>query len=193
MNWRGRWPVVLWAVVALSTLRAQVQVGKTRPPASSAIKESPVSNESSVNNEFSVKVERVERVASDADAAVREIDDPATGDRWILLRDAAHPDGPGRMALISLRRTESRFESARGAEAGSAFPSLPAFVIHGGDRVIVEEHTRVADAELEAVALGPAAQGNPFRVRLKIGGNVILAVATTPGHAVVAAPIGAPQ
>jgi len=68
---------------------------------------------------------------------------------------------------------------------------LPVLVIHGGDKIIVEEHTTVVDARLEAVALGPAAQGNAFRVRLNIGGKVILAVATAPGQAVVASPIGA--
>ena len=26
---------------------------------------------------------------------VREIDDPHTGDRWLLVRDASHPGGPG--------------------------------------------------------------------------------------------------
>jgi flagella basal body P-ring formation protein FlgA len=66
-------------------------------------------------------------------------------------------------------------------------------VIHGGDRIIVEEHTQVVDAQLEAVAMGPAAAGGQFRVRLKIGGKIIAAVATSTGHAVVASPIGEPQ
>ena len=99
------------------------------------------------------------------------------------MRDAAHPGGPGRVVLISPERTENRFESARGAGKNSASASAPVLVIHGGDEVIVEEHTPVVDARLEAVAMGPAASGGQFRVRLTIGGKVMRAVATAPGHA----------
>ena len=32
---------------------------------------------------------------------VREIDDPHTGDRWKLMRDPVHPEGPGRLVLVT--------------------------------------------------------------------------------------------
>jgi hypothetical protein len=134
-----------------------------------------------------------EPVAADANRAVHEIDDPATGDRWILMRDAAHPEGPGRMALVSPARRINDSRSRSAAQRENPPVTVPALVIHGGDKVIVEEHTPVVDATLEAVALGPAAPGDPFRVRLEIGGKVILAVATAPGHGLVAAPTGAAQ
>ena len=59
-------------------------------------------------------------------------------------------------------------------------------MIHAGDKLIVEEHTAVVEARLEAVALGPAAQGAVFKARLKIGGKVVRAVAVSAGHAVFA-------
>ena len=31
---------------------------------------------------------------------VREIDDPHSGDRWLLVRDASHPGGPGLLLQI---------------------------------------------------------------------------------------------
>jgi hypothetical protein len=207
MSWRlnraaGLWAVGLSTVVALLVLPAQGQVEKSHlvvsRAASSVLKESSSERsegKKSLGKESTVieSSGRVEQIASDDQPAEREIDDPATGDRWILMRDAAHPEGPGRMALISPQRTESRFGSARGAGTANVTFSTPVLVIHGGDKVTVEEHTPVVDARLEAVALGAAAQGNPFRVRLTIGGEVILAVATAPGHAVVAAPIGVAQ
>jgi flagella basal body P-ring formation protein FlgA len=48
---------------------------------------------------------------------------------------------------------------------------------------MVEEHTPVVDAVLEAQALNPAAEGESFDVRLTIGGKVIRAVALGPGRA----------
>jgi len=102
---------------------------------------------------------------------VREIDDPHSGARWLLLRDPEHPAGPGRLVLLG------------GAAdlAAEAAPLRP--VIRSGDRLIVEENTAVVEARLEAVALGPAAPGSAFRVRLTIGGRVARAVALGPGRA----------
>ena len=59
-------------------------------------------------------------------------------------------------------------------------------MIHARDYVIVEEHTALVDARLEAVALGSAASDAPLRVRLKVGGKIVGAVATGPGHAILA-------
>jgi len=116
-------------------------------------------------------------------AEVREIDDPNSGDRWLLMRDAVHPGGPGRLVRV-------------GSVFSSEFPhrdqSLKAValpVVHAGDRVRLEEHTPVVDAVFESVALGPASAGEQVQVRLRIGGRVVRAVATAPGRAVIAAEI----
>ena len=120
---------------------------------------------------------------------VREIDDPHTGDRWMLMRDAVHPEGPGRLLLVAgpgiepvSARTGDRKKPAIPAAKRTPFRA----VIHAGDALIVEEHTAAVDARLEAVALGPAVEGATFRVRLKIGGKVMQAVAVSAGHAVFA-------
>jgi hypothetical protein len=125
---------------------------------------------------------------------VREIDDAGTGNRWLLERDARHPGGPGRMvraeAMVAQRAAAQGAHErvALGSGGTTAFPASPsqAPLIHSGDRLIVEQHSRVLDAALEAVALGPAALGGEFRVRLAVGGAVILAVATAPGRAIIA-------
>lgn len=117
----------------------------------------------------------------------REINDPHTGDRWLLFRNLSHPGGPGRMVLA---------ERPEGAPVGSAalrervngpvdaVEQLP--VLHAGDEIVVSRATRTVDEQFEGVALGPAAKGALFEVRLKIGGKVFMAVASAPGRAVFA-------
>ncbi|MGA2887323.1 MAG: hypothetical protein ABSE51_04675 [Terracidiphilus sp.] len=112
---------------------------------------------------------------------VREIDDPHTRDRWLLMRDSQHPGGPGRMVLVAARRDEPGRASANAAAEKDEARFNP--IIRAGDRLIVEEHTEVADAVLEARALNPAAQGSAFDARLTIGGRVVRAVALAPGRA----------
>ncbi len=106
---------------------------------------------------------------------VREIDDPHTGERWLLTRNPIHPAGPGRLVLVSGFRPPNR-PSQPGVEQ-------PHPVIHAGDRLVVEENTAVVEARLEAVALGPALIGSSLDVRLDIGGRVERAVALGPGRA----------
>jgi hypothetical protein len=119
---------------------------------------------------------------------VREIDDPHTGDRWMLMRDPAHPEGPGRLVLaagpgfepVSASTSDRRQPDPLATERAPFHP-----VIHAGDALIVQEHTAVVDARLEAVALSPAAEWAIFRARLKIGGKVVRAVAVSAGNAVL--------
>jgi len=98
---------------------------------------------------------------------IRVIDDSATGNRWLLVKNAADPAGPGQMVPVER------------ADAGS--PAHP--VIHAGDALVVEEHTAVVDARLEATALASAMAGSGFEARLKIGGKVVRVVALGPGRA----------
>lgn len=117
--------------------------------------------------------------ASPAEEAVREIDDPHTGDRWLLVRNRTNPGAPGRMVLLeSLQSSE-----AGGAEAPSQPETKRLPVIRNGDRVVIEEDTAVIDARFEAVALGPAMDGAVFNARLTVGGKVVRAVALGPGRA----------
>jgi hypothetical protein len=119
-----------------------------------------------------------------AGAVVKEIRDPGSGMRWLLMDDPAHPGGPGRLVATS----------AGTPAAGEAVPrakvSGPKPVIHAGDRVQVEEHSAVVDASLQATALGAAVPGATLRVRLRVGGSVVRALALGPGRAKLA-PAGA--
>ena len=111
---------------------------------------------------------------------IREIDDEATGDRWLLERDQTNPGAPGRMVRIESRGSDL---SGGGNGAKDRAPAELRPVIHAGDKVIVEEHTAVVDARLEAVALASAAIGAEFTARLKIGGVVVRVVALAAGRA----------
>jgi hypothetical protein len=116
---------------------------------------------------------------------VREIDDPHTGDRWMLVRDPVHPGGPGRLVLASRMNVIGHEKSAAAyGTPASARSSVPP-VIHAGDKLIVEEHTAMVDARLEGTALGPAIGGAFLRVRLSIGGKVVRAKAVGPALAVL--------
>jgi hypothetical protein len=113
---------------------------------------------------------------------VREIDDPHSGARWLLMRDQGHPGGPGHLVLASGLQNGARADRQRLSTLRTEpIPLLP--VIRVGDKVIVEESSPVIEARLEAVALGPAAVGSALEVRLRIGGKVVRAVALAPGRA----------
>ena len=113
---------------------------------------------------------------------LREIEDPATGDRWLLV--AGVRGGPGRLILAG---HESNAAKGAGESESQSRRISGQPLIHAGDALIVEDHTAVADVRLEAVALGPAAEGAPFEARLKIGGIVVRVVLTAPGRALLAA------
>jgi hypothetical protein len=116
-----------------------------------------------------------------ASRAVREIDDPHSGARWVLVKDAAHPGGPGRLVPVEAdRHATSGVKTAAAREADAP-------VIHAGDRILVEEHTEVVDAVLEAVALGPAPEHGALHARLRIGGRVVRVVAVAAGRATLSA------
>jgi hypothetical protein len=112
---------------------------------------------------------------------LREIDDPSTGDRWLLMRDGKNPGGPGRLVRMAAHPGEPGRASWHSEPQIDAARLLP--VIHAGEHLVVEEHTAVADAYLEAQAMNPAAPGATFAARLAIGGRVVRAIALGPGRA----------
>ena len=118
----------------------------------------------------------------------REIDDPSTGNKWLLLRDNTHPGGPGRLVLVAGPPGAARSAGSAGSQPGprsNAIALIP--LIHAGDRLIVEKNTAIVNERLEAVALGPGFKGSSFEVRLEIGGKVFRAVALGAGLAEFAA------
>jgi hypothetical protein len=116
----------------------------------------------------------IDREGNIACNLVRELDDSNTGKRWLLMRDSAHPGGPGRWVLSS---------RGWGAVGTGNVPVAPLPVIRPGDLLIVEQDSALIHARLEAVALGSAVPGSVVNVRLQIGGEVFRAVALGPGRA----------
>lgn len=112
--------------------------------------------------------------------AVRAINDPATGTRWLLVRAVDHPGGPGRLV---------RADIAIASASGPAKPAIEAplaLVLRGGDRIVVVERTAVAETEMDAVALGPAAEGATCEARLRVTGRAVRVIALGPGRAELA-------
>jgi hypothetical protein len=126
----------------------------------------------------------------DSVEVLKVIADPHTGTRWLLLRDLSHPGGPGRLVpageLPANLLPSLRADATGAAAQPDALQVRP--VIHTGDRLIVEEHTAVVDASLEAVALSAALPGAAFDVRLKWGGKVLRVWAAGPGRAMLQPP-----
>lgn len=113
------------------------------------------------------------------DRIAREIDDPSSGARWLLVQGDDHPGGPGQLILVSSH--EQNGTAAASHQRLNSKLQLP--VIRAGDALIVEEHTSLLDARFDAVALGPALIGSVFRARLKLREKIVQAVASGPGHA----------
>ena len=107
---------------------------------------------------------------------VREIDDPHTGVRWLLMRNSEHPGGPGVLEPAGSVRSRALADGRDG---------VPRPVLRAGERLIAEEDTPLVTSRLEAVALGSAVVGSTLYVRLKFGGKVVRAVAAAPGRAVL--------
>ena len=120
-----------------------------------------------------------------AGGAIREIDDSANGDRWLLFHDENQPGGPGRLIRVeNLDRGCAAVTLGR-ARSGIVYSALRSskIVIHSGDTLLVEQHTAVVDAVLDATALEPGIPGGTLKVRLKVNDKVVLAVAKEEGRA----------
>jgi hypothetical protein len=113
------------------------------------------------------------RPAISRDNIVRAFEDAATGNEWVLERNAEHPGGPGRLVIM----TGSTSQSARKP------PIKPVPVIRGGEKVTVEEKNASVTTRLEGVALSSAAPGEVLKVRLAVGGWLVRAIAESPGKA----------
>ncbi len=111
----------------------------------------------------------------------REIDDPASGARWLLVLGGNRPGGPGQLVLVGDPNLPAPDSHLQISTSHSLVP-----VIRAGDAILLEEHTTAVDLELEAVALGPATIGNRLRARLRLGGRTVSAIASGPGHATLA-------
>jgi hypothetical protein len=123
---------------------------------------------------------------------VRVILDPHTAMRWLLERDPARPGGPRRMVLLSRQEGSEPELAGIANRIAKINRSIQQPVIRSGDRLVVEENSAVAEARLEAVALGSAVEGAEFRARLAIGGKILRAVALGPGRAAFAVSAGRP-
>jgi hypothetical protein len=117
---------------------------------------------------------------------LREIVDPATGDRWLLVRNADQPAGPGRLVFGGQRRVTRGKVSVDGGFPAHSRSIVEPPLIRAGDTLIIDEHSAVVDARLEAVALNPAMPGTCFKARLKVGGKVVRVIAVSSGHAAFA-------
>lgn len=120
-----------------------------------------------------VSIAAGQQTASDPhERVVRQIDDPANGVHWLLVVDDRHPGGPARLV------PSTELDAQTLAAAHLLKP-----VIHGGDRLVIEEHTALVDARLQAKALGPALAGAMFMARLEATGAVLRVRAVSPGLA----------
>jgi len=171
---RGRWGKALGLAGALALLAAAVGAGSQPGAGGRDVLASSGATPA-------LPVLETARVAS---PVLREINDPWTGARWQMQRDEEHPGGPHRLLLVDAGHAPVA------SAAVMARPAAPRPVIHPGDLLIVEEHTPVVDASLQAVALGQATAGSWLEVRLKLGGRVLRALALGPGRAVLQAETG---
>lgn len=114
--------------------------------------------------------------AADPASVLRDIYDPSSGARWLLVRDPAHPGGPAKLLLLGASAAPvDRIPGTRIPSRDSLIPAILA-----GDEITLEVHSGAADGWLEAVALNPARLGASVQVRVKIDGRTLPAIAA--GH-----------
>jgi hypothetical protein len=122
-----------------------------------------------------------------AGQVLRQIDDPHTGQRWLLMRDPARPGGPGRLLSVAGVSNAFRMAAAPVVPREALSPSHSSgVVIHRGDRLTVEQSTPKLDARFEAIALGDASVGSGFQARLVLRGKLVRVVALGPRRAAMA-------
>jgi len=97
------------------------------------------------------------------------------------------------MVLLKERAESANDPLANSGERPKKNREAQAPMIRSGDKLVIEEHSALVEARLEAVSLGKAVQGAEFNARLAIGGKVVRAVAISPGRAAFATGAGAQQ
>jgi hypothetical protein len=114
---------------------------------------------------------------------IRIIRDFGTNDCWALERELNRPAVPASLRPVSCDSLLSipQFDRLSAVPGRSSIPA-----IHVGDKLLLTEHTSVADAQLEAIALSAGDVGDAISVRLKIGGSRLRAIATGKGRANIA-------
>jgi hypothetical protein len=118
---------------------------------------------------------------TDPALVIRDIHDPSSGARWLLVRNPACPDGPGRLLLVS----SGNFAAGRTGEDQVPLPEPSVPVIRAGDPITLEVHNGTTDIWLEAVALIPARFRAPLLARTKAGGRTVHAFAAGHGRAIL--------
>jgi hypothetical protein len=116
-------------------------------------------------------------------STAREIDDPFLGTRWVWIRDLNHPGAPARLVCVQSAHRDSQPASPGTPRGKPLVPQQILPVIRSGDALIVEDDNPIANARLQAVALGPAAVGSVFEAKLKIGQRPIKVIALASGRA----------
>jgi hypothetical protein len=178
-NLKTRW--IASGIVLLSGLGLRVVPAQGQTPVSTGAGAIMLIS-SSTGGEKSLAAQSLPTSARPGDEILREIDDPVSGKRWLLVRDDSHPGGPGLLLLANGKNDVSR-AAVRIGEVVAAEAQANPPVIRSGDHVQMEEHSPTVDARLAAVALTPAWLGSAFNARLAIGGQLVRAVAIGPGRA----------
>ena len=117
---------------------------------------------------------------------IRSFEDVGTHQSWTVVQDKKRPAAPARLVGPTILHGGR----ASAEESGEALLQMASrLIIHAGDSLIVDEHTAIVDARLEATALGAAARGERLKVRLKTGDRIVPAIAMEPGQAEILSPI----
>lgn len=112
---------------------------------------------------------------------IRSFEDASTHQSWTVVRDKKQPAAPARLWGPTILRGAGCASAEESREA--LLQTASRLIIHAGDSLIVDEHTAIVDARLEATALNAAAGGERLKIRLKIGNRIVEAVAIEPGRA----------
>ncbi len=116
---------------------------------------------------------------------VREIADLTTKSRWLLLRNAVNPGGPGRLMQEKIENAGLATPGSAGGHIDSSLRDTSVLppIIRAGDRLVISEQSLKLDARFDGVAMQPSAAGGSFHVRLKFNGKIMIAIAQAPGRA----------
>lgn len=105
--------------------------------------------------------------------------DRGTGQTWALSEETQIPGAPRRMERVSAGA------SARTLAENNSGNTIPEPAIRTGDKLIAIDCRAGVEAHLEATALGPAQIGHELKVRTKVFGATLVAVAVKPGLVVL--------